>query len=86
MQHDTSPHFADIGGRERPVQLTALTLAYSRMAFLQLYPQFTRFECKIFLDDGLTYFDGACQTCMVDNSNVIVLRGTGADMVTESTG
>jgi hypothetical protein len=81
MQHDTSPHFANIGGRERPVQLAGLTLAYSRMAFLQLYPQFTRFECKIFLDDGLTYFDGTCETCMVDNSNVIVLRGTGADMV-----
>jgi Mu transposase, C-terminal domain len=81
MQHDTSPHFANIGGRERPVQLAGLTLAYSRMAFLQLYPQFTRFECKVFLDDGLTYFDGTCETCMVDNSNVIVLRGTGADMV-----
>lgn len=81
MQHDTSPHFAHIGGRERPVQIAGLALAYSRLAFVQLYPQFTRFECKVFLDDALDYVGGACRICMVDNSSVIVLRGTGEDMV-----
>lgn len=81
MQHDTSPHFADIGGRERPVQIAGLALAYSRLAFVQLYPQFTRFECKVFLDDALDYVGGVCPICMVDNSSVIVLRGTGEHMV-----
>ena len=63
MQHDTSPHLADIGGRERPVQIAGLALAYSRLAFVQLYPRFTRFECKIFLDDGLDYIGGVCPFC-----------------------
>jgi len=81
MQHDTSPHFADIGGRERAVQIAGLALAYSRLAYVQLYPQFTRFECKVFLDDALDYVGGACPICMVDNTSVIVLRGTGKDMV-----
>ena len=81
MQHDTSPDWAHIGGREQKVQLTALTLAYSRLAFLQLYPQFTGFECKIFLDDALDYVGGVCETCMIDNTSVIVLRGTGAEMI-----
>lgn len=81
MQHDTSPHFADIGGRERPVQIAGLALAYSRLAFVQLYPQFTRFECKVFIDDSLDYVGGVCPICMVDNTSVIVLRGTGEHMV-----
>src|SRR5690606_20695313 len=53
MQHDTSPHHAHVGGRERPVQIAGLALAHSRLSFVQLYPQFTRFECKVFLDDAL---------------------------------
>jgi transposase len=81
MQHDTSPHFADIDGRERSVQIAGLALAHSRLSFVQLYPCFTRFECKLFLDDGIDYVGGVCEVCMVDNTSVIVLRGTGADMV-----
>ena len=48
MQHDTSPHPADIGGRERKIQIAGLALGYSRLSFIQLYPRFTRFECKVF--------------------------------------
>jgi len=81
MQHDTSPHTAHIGGSERRIQIAGLALAYSRLCFIQLYPRFTRFECKIFLDDALDYVGGVCEVCMVDNTSVIVLRGTGADMV-----
>lgn len=81
MQHDTSPHTATIGGREQKVQIAGLTLAYSRLAYLQLYPRFTRFECKVFVDEALDYVGGACAKCMIDNTSVVVLRGTGADMV-----
>ncbi|MBN1611357.1 MAG: IS21 family transposase [Polyangiaceae bacterium] len=81
MQHDTSPHVAHIGGRERPVQIAGLALAYSRLAFVQLFPNFTRFECKVFLDDALDYVGGVCPVCMIDNTGVIVLRGTGENMV-----
>ncbi len=81
MQHDTSPHPAHIGGREQRVQIAGLALGYSRLSFIQLYPHFTRFECKLFLDDAINYVGGVCKTCMIDNTSVIVLRGTGADMV-----
>lgn len=81
MQHDTSPHPAHIGGREQKVQIAGLALAYSRLAYIQLYPRFTRFECKVFLDDAIEYVGGVCPICMIDNTSVIVLRGTGADMV-----
>jgi len=81
MQHDTSPHLARIGGVERRVQTASIVFAYSRMRFIQLYPSFNRFTCKVFLDEAVTFFGGACRRCMVDNTHVIVLKGTGADMV-----
>lgn len=81
MQHDTSPHLVSIGGVIRRVQTASLVFAYSRMRFLQLYPSFNRFTCKVFLDEAVSFFGGACRCCMVDNTHVIVLSGTGAAMV-----
>jgi len=81
MQHDTSPHDLRLGGTLRRVQTASLVLAYSRMLFFQFYPRFRRFECKVFLTDALQYMDGACQTCMIDNTHVVVLTGTGPAMI-----
>ena len=81
MQHDTSPFRYPIGGTVRPVQIASLVLCFSRMIFIQLYPAFTRFECKVFLTDAFEYFGGACGRCMVDNTNVVRLAGTGRQMV-----
>jgi len=81
MQHDTSPHQAHVGGKRVAVQTAGLVLGYSRMRFHQHYPRFTRFECKIFLTEALRYFGGACRRCTIDNTHVLVLVGTGRDMV-----
>lgn len=81
MQHDTSPHTAQIGAHRTRVQTASLVLCYSRMIYFQMYPRFTRFECKAFLTQALSYFKGAAATCMVDNSNVVVAAGTGAAMI-----
>ena len=48
MQHDTSPHQAEIGGRLVGVQTASVALCYSHMIFAQMYPRFRRFECKVF--------------------------------------
>jgi len=81
MQHDTSPHDALIGGKKRRMQTASLVLCHCRMLFAQCYPRFSRFECKVFLTDGLEYFGGACGRCMIDNTSVVRLSGTGRDMV-----
>jgi hypothetical protein len=81
MQHDTSPHDAHIAGAVRRVQTASLVLAHSRMVFMQLYPRFTRFHCKVFLTEAVQYIGGACEDCMIDNTHVVVLRGTGKEMV-----
>ncbi len=81
MQHDTSPQDACIGGAVRRIQTASLVLCYSRMRFIQLYPTFNRFICKLFLHDALQFFGGAARDAMIDNTHVVVLRGTGAQMV-----
>jgi transposase len=81
MQHDTSPHEAIIGGKKRKIQTASAVLCYSRMLFFQCYPTFQRFDCKVFLTDALRAFGGATQRVMIDNTHVVVLRGTGHEMV-----
>ena len=81
MQHDTSQHQAAIGGRKLAVHSAAAVLAYSGMLFFQAYPRFRRFECKVLLTEACRYFGGSPAQVMIDNTHVVVLRGTGAAMV-----
>lgn len=81
MQHDTSPHSVELGGKKRKVQTAAAVLCYSRMLFFQCSPRFRRFDCKVFLTEALRYFSGATARVMIDNTHVVVLRGTGRAMV-----
>src|SRR5213595_3541290 len=81
LQHDTSPHETEIGGKKRKIQTASAVLCYSRMMFFQCYPTFQRFDCKVFLTEALRYFTGATERVMIDNTHVVVLRGTGAEMV-----
>jgi len=81
MQHDTSPHEVELGGRKRKVQTASAVLCYSRMLFFQCYPRFQRFDCKVFLTEALRYFSGSPTRVMIDNTHVVVLRGTGREMV-----
>jgi hypothetical protein len=81
LQHDTSPHEVQLGGRKRKVQTASAVLCYSRLLFFQCYPTFRRFDCKVFLTDALRYFSGAPGRVMIDNTHVVVLRGTGREMI-----
>lgn len=81
MQHDTSPHEIELGRRKRKVQTASAVLCYSRMLFFQCYPTFRRFDCKVFLTEALRYFSGAAARVMIDNTHVVVLRGTGREMI-----
>ena len=81
LQNDTSPHDVKMGGQLRRVQTASAVLCYSRMLFFQFYPTFQRFDCKVFLTEALRYFGGGTSVVMIDNTHVVVLRGTGADMV-----
>lgn len=81
IQHDTSPHDLELAGKKRKVQTASAVLCYSRMLFFQCYPTFQRFDCKVFLTDALRYMGGASERVMIDNTHVVVLRGSGRHMV-----
>lgn len=72
MQHDTSPHTLKLNGGKITAQCASLVLAYSRRIYIQYYPCFTRFECKVFLQKAFSFLEGVCGKCIIDNSHVIV--------------
>jgi transposase len=81
MQHDTSPHRVEIGGRPRLVQCASLVLCYSQRIAAQVYPRFTRFYAKAFLTEAIPWLGGAAGRCVIDNSSVIISHGTGKNAV-----
>jgi hypothetical protein len=81
LQHDTSPHVVEVAGKKRKAQTASAVLCYSRMLFFQLYLTFTRFDCKVFLTEALRFFAGVPKRSMIDNTHVVVLHGTGSNMV-----
>lgn len=81
MQHDTSPHKVEIGGKRRVLQCASLVLCYSRLRYCQVYPSFNRTTCKGFLSEALQFFGGSARRCMIDNSSVILAGGSGKNAV-----
>ena len=80
MQHDTSPHEVIVDGRKYKAQTASAVLCYSRMLYFEIWPQFQRFDCKAFLTEALRYMGGAPERTMIDNTHVVVLRGSGKQM------
>ena len=68
-------------GKNYQAQTASAVLAYSRLLFFQINPRFQRFDCKVFLSDALRYMGGVVERVMIDNTHVVVLRGTGREMI-----
>ena len=77
MQHDTTVHILTIGERKMRVVASILYFRYSKMRYLKFYPCFNRFCMKCFLHEALTFFGYSGTTCIIDNTNLARLRGTG---------
>lgn len=81
MQHDTSPHRVRLGTETVLVQCSSLYLRYSKMRYIQFYRSFNRFRMKCFFHEALNHWGYAAHTCVIDNTNLAVLHGTGASAV-----
>jgi hypothetical protein len=81
MQHDTSPYLLLIGGKRTKVVCSSLYLRYSKMRYIKFYPGFKRFTMKCFLHEALQFFGYVAKTCIIDNTNLAVEYGTGANAV-----
>jgi hypothetical protein len=77
MQHDTSPHRLELGGKPLTAQCAGLILGFSRFSFIQYYPGFTRFEAEVFLNAAFEFLGGTCARCTIDNTSVLVAAGSG---------
>lgn len=81
MQHDTSPYELQLGPKVIKVQGSSLYLRYSKMRYLKFYPSFNRFRMKCFFHEALHYFECVSDWCIIDNTNLAVLRGTGENAI-----
>jgi transposase len=79
MQHDTSPMRPVVGDKPVSAQCAALVMAYSRRLYIEFFPTFTRFEAKCFLAAAFRFMHGTCPRCVIDNTSVLVVGGSGPE-------
>lgn len=81
MQHDTTSYKLKIGIEYHRVICSGLYLRYSKMRYIKFYPQFNRFKMKCFFYEALTFWKYVAKVCVIDNTNLAVLHGTGEQAV-----
>jgi hypothetical protein len=81
MQHDTSPYGVKLGNRSVLVQASLLYYRYSKIRYLKFYRSFNRFKMKCFFHEALTFWKYSANGCIIDNTNLARLRGTGKNAI-----
>lgn len=81
MQHDTSLYTLKIGSNRVKVVGSIIYMRYSKMRYLKFYRSFNRFAMKCFIHEALTFWGYAAPVCIIDNTNLARLRGTGKNAV-----
>ncbi len=81
MQHDTSVYNIFIAGKKTRVIASAIYYRYSKIRYLKFYIRFNRFVMKCFLHEALLFWKYSCKKCVIDNTNLAVLYGTGSAAV-----
>ncbi len=77
MQHDSSTYTRSIGGKQVRVIGSLLYYRYSKIRYLKFYRSFNRFKMKCFFHEALTFWGYAAKRCIIDNTNLARLRGSG---------
>lgn len=81
MQHDTTRYTILLGGTRAMLVASLLYPRYSKRRYLRFYRTFPRFRMKCFLHEALMFWQHAAPVCIIDNTNLARLRGTGKDAV-----
>jgi transposase len=81
MQHDTTVYTVSLGGQRAKVIASLIYLRYSKRRYLKFYRSFNRFKMKCFFHEALTFWGYTTPVCVIDNTNLARLRGTGKDAV-----
>jgi hypothetical protein len=81
MQHDTTVYKVQLAGRPTRVIASLVYLRYSKRRYLKFYRVFNRFAMKCFLHEALMFWGYAAKQCIIDNTNLARLRGSGKQAV-----
>ena len=81
MQHDTSDFKVLLGEKRVKVIGSLLYFRYSKVCYLKFYRFFNRFLMKCFFHEALMHFGYSAGVCIIDNTSLARLRGTGKDAV-----
>lgn len=81
MQHDTSEYKVSLGGKIVKLIGSLLYFRYSKVRYLKFYRFFNRFLMKCFFHEALMHFGYSAPVCIIDNTSLARLRGTGKDAV-----
>jgi transposase len=81
MQHDTSPYKVKLSEIRVWLQASLLYFRYAKVRYLKFYPIFNRFKMKCFFHEALSFWGYAADVCIIDNTSLARLRGTGKNAV-----
>lgn len=81
MQHDTTVYQVKLSGKSTKVIASLLYLRYSKRRYLKFYRAFNRFAMKCFLHEALMFWGYSARQCVIDNTNLARLRGSGRQAV-----
>jgi hypothetical protein len=81
MQHDTSSYVLPVGGQSLRVVASLIYLRYSKRRYLRFYRRFNRFRMQCFFHQALMHWQHAALLCIIDNTSLARLRGTGSHAV-----
>jgi transposase len=77
MQHDTTIYTIKLGGKPTRVVASLLYLRFSKRRYLKFYRWFNRFKMKCFLHEGWMFWGYVALECIIDNTNLARLPGSG---------
>ena len=81
MQHDTSPYRVKFANTPVLVQGSLLYFRYCKLKYLKFYRAFNRFAMKCFFHEALSFWQYAAAECIIDNTSLARLCGTGKNAV-----
>lgn len=81
MQHDTTTYMLEVGKKRIRVVASIVYYRYSKIRYLKFYRSFNRFTMKCFLHEALMFWEYAASICIIDNTNLARLSGTGSRAV-----
>jgi transposase len=81
MQHDTTTYKIKLGDKSVILVASIIYLRYSKIRYLRFYRSFNRFTMKCFIHEALSFWGYCAPICIIDNTNLARLHGTGKNAV-----